>query len=88
MSNSSLCENDIFYTDNIKNVPKNVRYKKKAKFEKKVLVWLAISPKGMSEAFFVPAGLAINQEVYREESLEKFLLKFVRAHHFKGHFVF
>ena len=88
LSNSSLSENDIFYTDNIENVPKNVRYKKKAKFEKKVLVWLAILPKGTSEAFFVPAGLAINQDVYREECLEKRLLKFVRAHHSKGQFVF
>lgn len=88
LSNSSLAGNDIYYTDNIENVPENVRYKKQAKFEKKVLVWLAISPRGMSEAFFVPSGLAINQHVYREECLQKRLLKFVRAHHAEGQFVF
>ena len=30
----------------------------------KVLVWVAISPKGMSQIYFRASGLAVNQDVY------------------------
>lgn len=88
LSNSTLAGNDIFYTDNIQNVPENVRYKKQSKFEKKVMVWVAISSKGMTDAYHVPAGLAINQHVYREECLSKRLLPFLRKKHSRDKFVF
>lgn len=88
LTNSSLAGNDIFYTKDIHSVPENVRYKKMAKFEKKVLVWLAISPKGVSEAHFQQSGLAINQHLYRDECLEKRLYKFIKTHHSEDNYVF
>ncbi len=88
LSNSTLAGNESFYTDDIENVPENVRYKKQAKFEKKVMVWEAISPKGMTDAYYVPAGLAINQHVYREECLRKRLLTFIKTKHSANKFVF
>jgi len=33
--------------------PESVKYKYEIKYEKKVLVWIAISPKGMTEPFFL-----------------------------------
>ena len=88
LTNSTIAGNDIFYTNDINSVPDNVRYRKKAKYEKKVLVWMAISPKGVSEALFQQSGLAINQHSYRDECLQKRLLKFVKAHHSEGQYVF
>jgi hypothetical protein len=88
LSNSTLAGNDIFYTDNLEDVPEDARYKKQSKFEKKVLVWIAISPKGMSSAYFLPAGLAINQDVYLEECLKKHLLPFIRKYHVNDNYVF
>ena len=88
LSNSSLAGNDIFYTDNLEDVAEDVRYKKQSKFERKVLVLIAISPKGITSAYFLPAGLAINQDVYLQECLKKRLLKFIREHHDNDNYVF
>ena len=37
------------------------------KFEKKLVVWLVFSEKGMAEPYFIPSGLAVNQIIYLEE---------------------
>ena len=42
----------------------------------------------MSQPFFAKAGLAINQEVYISECLEKCLLPFIRAHHADDQYIF
>ena len=47
-----------------------VRYVRKAKYEKKLLVWAAISSKGISNIFIVPSGQAVNQHIYKEECFE------------------
>ena len=51
-SNSSLSGNDQFYSDNLNLTPDNVKNKYQAKFEEKVLVYLAISTRGCSKALF------------------------------------
>jgi len=52
------------------------------------MVWLALSPRGISRAFFVPAGLAVNQEVYREKCLRKILVPFIEEQYPDGGYVF
>lgn len=42
-------QNSGFYTDNIDGTPDSIRFEPKAKFEPKVLVWAAISSKGISQ---------------------------------------
>lgn len=49
-SNSSLAGNAGFYTNDISKTPAVVRYAFQKKFEGKVLVWLAISAKGVSSS--------------------------------------
>ena len=51
LSNSEIKGNDGFYTDNVEEVPNNVRYKQKAKFTDKVLVWCAIPIKVISRLY-------------------------------------
>ena len=41
-------------------------YKRVKKYEPKLLVWLAISPKGISQPFIAKSGLDVNQERYLE----------------------
>jgi hypothetical protein len=50
-SNSTLAGNDVFYTDDPKITPDNVKNKYQAKFEEKVLIYLAISPRGCTFQF-------------------------------------
>ncbi len=47
----TLPGNEIFYSNNIQKTPESVKNKYEIKYEKKVLVWIAISPKGMTEPF-------------------------------------
>ena len=41
--------NDNFFSDNIDFAPANVKFKRKHKYEKKLLVWIAMSPRGFAE---------------------------------------
>jgi hypothetical protein len=54
--------NDIFYSNDLSLTPDSISSKYCTKYEKKVLVYLVMSPKGIP--FFRPSGLAINQDVY------------------------
>ena len=47
----------------------------------KVLVWVAISPKGMSQIYFRASGLAVNQDVYLNDCLIKRLKQFIAQHY-------
>jgi transposase len=62
LSNSEMKGNDGFYTDNYQNVPDDVRFKNKKKFEDKILVWCAISEAGfISQPYIgVVRGEALN----------------------------
>lgn len=64
--------NSGFYTTNIRDTPNNVKFKGKEKYPKKMLVWLAISERGISEPYIRPVrSPAINQNIYLEECLKK-----------------
>jgi len=87
-SHTTLAGNDGFYSDNLSITPDNVKNKYKSKFEEKVLVYIAISARGVSAPLFFKSGLAINQYVYKEECLTKRLIPFVRKHHRDDQYVF
>ena len=59
-----LSGNDGYYTDNFETTPDNVKYAEKTKFELKVLVWLAISFKGMTyhvvQKWLMPTFISTN----------------------------
>jgi hypothetical protein len=63
--------NDIFYFNDLSLTPDSVSSKYCTKYEKKVLVYLVMSPKGMCTPYFRPSGLAINQDVYLEDYIKK-----------------
>lgn len=80
--------NSGFWTSNIDEAPNHIKFKSKQKFEKKLLVWIAISPRGISQPFIAPSGLAINQEVYLKECIKKRLIPFIKKYHSDNNFVF
>ena len=88
LSNANLSGNDNFYSSNRNITDDDVKYYDKAKYEAKILVWVAISPAGISSSFILPSKMAINQEVYLEECLKKRLLPFVKKYHSTGNYVF
>jgi hypothetical protein len=88
LSHTTQSGNDVFYSNNIEKTPEIVKYKFQSKYEEKVLVWIAISPKGISKPYFRNSGLAINRYVYRDECLDPFLIPFINKYHKDDIYVF
>ena len=64
-----------YYTSDKDTCPDDVRFAGKTKFPKKVLVWLAISDRGISKPLIRRSGAeAINRDIYIRECLSCFLL--------------
>ena len=88
LSNTTLAGNDRFYSDNVQNTPYDVKNKLVAKYEDKLLVWIAISQNGISKPLFFKSGLAINQHVYKNQCLTNGLLPFINKYHKRDKYVF
>jgi hypothetical protein len=77
-----------YYSADKARAPPKVKYKGKAKYEKKVLVYLAASCRGVSKPFIKVGGLAVDQETYIEQCLRRVLVPFVREKHADNNYVF
>jgi hypothetical protein len=88
LSNSTLSGNDTYYSNDRTLTPDDVKHHDKSKYEPKVLVWLAISTKGISQIHIRPSAMAINQEVYLNECIIKRLVPFINKYHSDGNYVF
>ena len=70
-----------FYTKNIRDTPADIKFMRKTKFEPKILVWAAISEKGVSELFIETSkGFALKKETYIKQCLTR-LKKFLQKYH-------
>lgn len=70
-----------FYFQNANDpIEESVKYVEHTKFPKKVLLWLAISPRGMSNPVFFESGLAVNAERYMLGCLP-IVRDFMKTHH-------
>ena len=56
LSNEDLSGNADYNTSDSKQTPDRVILKRVAKYEQILLVWMAISPSGMSKHYIVPSG--------------------------------
>lgn len=75
-----------FYTAKKRGlVPEKFKEKKLDKFPKKYLIWQAICTCGLKSGIFVSTG-TVNQKIYVEKCLKKFLLPFIKSH--KGSVLF
>ena len=71
-----------YYTDDKSKCSDDVRFIGKNKYRQKILMWLAISNRGMSIPYFGPSkSVAINTEIYINECLQPRLLPFIHKHH-------
>ena len=81
-THSTINGNDNFYSDNIDFAPAKAKLRRKHKYEKKLLVWIAMSPRGISEPFIMASGNAVDQFVYRDRCLAPRLLSFYQKKSF------
>ncbi|XP_065650622.1 uncharacterized protein LOC136078752 [Hydra vulgaris] len=81
--------NSVYYTNNKKTCPESVRFIGKEKFPKELLMWIAISDRGMSEPLFrTSKAVAINSSIYIIECLGKRLLPFIHKYHGDFNYLF
>ena len=89
LAGDNMPGNDNYYTNNKPACSDEIRFIGKEKFPKKVLVWLAISDRGISKPFIQPSGaVAINSSIYVDKCLNKLLLPFIQEHHADLKYIF
>lgn len=84
-------QNPGYYVDRdkVEDVPDEIRLTFREKFCPKVLVWAAVSCRGMSTLCIRKTKAeAVNAEIYVKECLRKHLLPFLKEKYPSGHFVF
>lgn len=87
-SGENMPSNAGFYTADVQGAPTDVKFKSKEKFAPKILVWLAVSSKGISTPYVrTTKGPAINYNTYTELCLPE-LLTFIQEHHQGENYVF
>lgn len=83
-----LSENSGFYSLDPAAAPNDVKYKQMEKFPPKIMVWVAVSPRGISTPFFLPVShRALTADTYKA-ILSKHLLPFIRRLYPDGDYVF
>ena len=83
--------NDSFFSSPTKTkTPLNVSHNPKAKYEPKVMLWIAISKHGISEPYIRAngSGFSVNQNIYMNECIKKRLMPFIREHHNDDKYIF
>jgi len=70
--------NNVFYSNNLAMSPPIIKFKLQKKFQPKVMPYVALSNAGVSQPYFMPSGLAINQNVYQNECLSKILIPYIK----------
>jgi len=80
--------NDIYYSADPKTVDGSVRFKFKKNYESKMILYIAVSTKGVSEPYFKTSSLTTNQKIYQEECLSRILISFIQKHHNNDDYVF
>ncbi len=87
-SGDNMPENAGFSSSNKQETSADVQFKFKEKFAPKILVWLALSSKGISAPYIgTTEGSAINSDIYVEECLPK-LKTFINEHHQNDNYIF
>jgi hypothetical protein len=76
--------NDSYHSNQGLEASENVKFKFTSKFPSKVMVWIAISSKGLSQELVMKSGNAINAQLYIKECLKKRLVKFIAKYHSDG----
>jgi len=81
--------NDSFLSSPNKSLnTENVKYSPKAKFEPKVMLWLAISGKGMTKPYFKKSRLNIDQNTYLNDCIIHRLVPFINDKHSDNNYLF
>jgi transposase len=73
--------NRSYYTTDSSTAPNNVKFKCRTKFEPKLLVWMAVSQKGISSVYIHRSQTAVGTETYLNKCIRKRLIPLINQFH-------
>ena len=73
--------NNRYYSSDTSSAPENIKFIQKQKFEPHLLVWLAISPRGISNPYIHRSKTATREAIYLKQCIRGHLLPFIKNHH-------
>ena len=73
--------NRSYYTSDRSNAPPGIKFKRRMKFEPKLLVWWAISASGRSSVYVHRSKNAVDSNTYLHECIKKRLIPFIGRRH-------
>lgn len=85
--NSSKWEEKNYYVRNGLKITNNDEFIEKTKYPQKVMMWIAISDKGISMPHFFKGVSSINSAIYSKDCLSK-LSVFIKKYHKNDNFLF
>ena len=88
LSGVDIPGNSLYYTSDPSTTPKTIKYKQYQKFEKKILVWLAISAEGCSRPFIQKNNNAVTGDLYLKHCIQRRLIPFIQKYHPQAKVIF
>ena len=79
--NEPVSNNRGFYTTDSDVSPAEVKFKRTQKYSAKLMVWIALSEKGISDPFFAKQHQSVNEETYLEHCSKGHLMPFINRYH-------
>ena len=88
LSNSNMPGNVYYYTSDKSAAPSDIKYKKRSKYEPKIMIWLVVSSKDVCEPYIHRSNGFINANVYLNQCVKSKLILFIKKHHANDDFIF
>ena len=80
LTGAGMPGNSGFYSSDKSSTPENIKYKQAGKFPERVMVWAAISSKGVSKLHITAKRETMNSEIYLNKCLKAILLPYIDKH--------
>ena len=88
LTGDTVIGNRFFYSTDPTTVSADIRFRKKKKFEPKIMVWVVMSSNGVSDVYVYKSKQAIRQDTYLNQCINKRLLAFIDKYHQNGNYLF
>ena len=73
--------NSRYYLSDLLSAPTSVKFQQKQKYEANLLVWLAISSRGISSPYIHRSMIAVREEMYLKQCTGARLLPFINKYY-------
>jgi hypothetical protein len=87
-SGSNMPQNDHYYSTACGLAENAVKFRQQAKFEDKLMCWIAVSPRGIAKPYFCPSREAVNAQIYQTKCIQQRLIPFINLNHQDGNYIF